>query len=82
MLGKFDSPDNLIDMIEKSNLQLLDITAEHSFSINLFPKLKRHDPFDRILLSQAKIDGMAFMTSDKFLLGLGDTEVEMFDATK
>ncbi len=36
-----------------------------------FESLVGHDPFDRMLLAQARSEGMIFLTADKKLLGLG-----------
>lgn len=39
------------------------ITSEHAVSTDLLPTIHR-DPFDRILVSQAMIEGMTLLTSD------------------
>jgi PIN domain nuclease of toxin-antitoxin system len=70
MLGKlsFDiSPEVLID---KLGVNILDFTADHAVGVGGFPELKSHDPFDRMLLSQAKLEGLTLLTSDQKLLAL------------
>lgn len=80
MIGKLKAPDNLLDAIRKSNLTFLEITSEHAYSIDQFPLLKNHDPFDRLLLSQALVDSLEFITADQHLLGLKDIGVKITDA--
>ena len=80
MLGKLKAPKNLIDTIMKSNIKFLNMNSEHAFSIDLFPDLKKHDPFDRLLLSQAKLEDVLFVTADGFLLDLKDSGVQICDA--
>ncbi|WP_027187099.1 type II toxin-antitoxin system VapC family toxin [Desulfovibrio cuneatus] len=42
----------------------LPITAQHTLAVNDLPALHK-DPFDRILLAQAKCEGFWLLTSDK-----------------
>ncbi len=70
MLGKLKVPSNLLEVIERSNIKFLDITAAHADAIKKFPKLKKHDPFDRLLLAQSRTEGLPLLTADKFLLRL------------
>ncbi|MCL2603030.1 MAG: type II toxin-antitoxin system VapC family toxin [Defluviitaleaceae bacterium] len=44
----------------------LSITANHALAINQLPKIHK-DPFDRILLAQAMVENMRFLTSDALL---------------
>lgn len=41
----------------------LPITSEHTVAIDLLPPLHR-DPFDRILVSQALVEGITLLTTD------------------
>ncbi|MFT3876275.1 MAG: type II toxin-antitoxin system VapC family toxin [Propioniciclava sp.] len=52
----------------------LPVTAEHAHSIGT-TELPHHDPFDRILLTQATVEGLTFITADQVLLGLGRDDV-------
>jgi PIN domain nuclease of toxin-antitoxin system len=36
----------------------------------MFPTLRKHDPFDRMLIAQAKVEEMILLSSDGVLLGL------------
>lgn len=59
----------IADLCNKSGFLLLDITAVHIYGLrNLTIKpgkeLYNHDPFDRILLSQAKSENMKLFSHD------------------
>lgn len=46
----------------------LPITSEHAVSTDQLP-LANKDPFDRILVAQAMVEGITLLTADKKLLG-------------
>lgn len=46
----------------------LGLTSEHAVSIDRLPDLHR-DPFDRILVAQALVEGLTLVTSDEKLNG-------------
>lgn len=71
MLGKLKVPTSLGDKLVEQGLTILDVTAEHAEGIAAFPELARHDPFDRLLISQAATTGMTLLTADNILLELG-----------
>ncbi|HEX4322686.1 MAG TPA: type II toxin-antitoxin system VapC family toxin [Acidobacteriaceae bacterium] len=48
----------------------LPVTIQHGETVRSLP-LHHHDPFDRMLVAQAMIEGLIFVTSDKFLLLYG-----------
>jgi PIN domain nuclease of toxin-antitoxin system len=70
MLGKISVPEHLHELLVGQGLELMPITAEHAAGIRAFPELVRHDPFDRLIASQANIEGMRLLTADRVLLGL------------
>jgi PIN domain nuclease of toxin-antitoxin system len=70
MLGKLESPADLLDSITAAGLRVLAFDELHADAITTFQNLGRHDPFDRMLLAQAKVENMIFLTSDEILLGL------------
>jgi len=41
----------------------LPVTAEHALKVHLLPYLHK-DPFDRLLLAQARVEGLLLLTSD------------------
>jgi PIN domain nuclease of toxin-antitoxin system len=66
-LGKLDSPDNLLELIEHHRFQSLPITIPHTMEIATMPKV-HSDPFDRLLAAQAKHERFTLVTRDKQLL--------------
>jgi len=71
MLGKLDVPVGLPGRLVAQGLALLDVSAEHAEGLREFPELCRHDPFDRLIVSQAAGEGLQLVTADRVLLGLG-----------
>lgn len=53
-----------------SNFDLLPITAEHAELAGALP-LHHTDPFDRMLVAQARIEGLVLLTQDRKLLPYG-----------
>lgn len=49
-----------------NDYQEVSITTSHTVAVNNFPLIHK-DPFDRILLAQAKTEGMFFLTANKIL---------------
>jgi PIN domain nuclease of toxin-antitoxin system len=62
-LGKLDAPDDLPARIEASGFELLAVSAEHAWSLRTLPSHHR-DPFDRLLIAQAQVEGLAVVTAD------------------
>ncbi|MBW3360812.1 type II toxin-antitoxin system VapC family toxin [Streptomyces microflavus] len=65
-LGKLDGPDDLAERVRDSQFTSLPITAGHGVRAGRLPGLHR-DPFDRILVAQAQIEGMTVVTRDKWI---------------
>lgn len=66
-LGKlelFDGLEATFKAMERSNLRMLELTREHVLTLATLPTHHR-DPFDRILIAQAKHEGMSVLTGDK-----------------
>jgi PIN domain nuclease of toxin-antitoxin system len=68
MLGKLVVPDDLADRLAGLGVEGLPFTAAHARGITQFDGLVRHDPFDRMLLAQASVDGLRFVTGERRLL--------------
>lgn len=78
MLGKVRVPESPAEAAQRAGLIELPFRAEHAATLPAFPDLVRHDPFDRMLLTQAQAEGLDLLTSDRVLL---DLELEwMWDA--
>lgn len=71
MVRKLKLELDMKQSISDAGLALLDFRAEHADAIENFPSLVRHDPFDRMLLAQAHVERLTFLTADETLLGLG-----------
>ena len=66
-LGKVKFPDNLVAEIGRSGFKPLEISLEHARGITQ-AVLPHRDPVDRLLLSQAHYEQLAFVTADEFIL--------------
>lgn len=71
MLGKLTLPDDFAGLLLEQGIASLAVTAEHASGISKFPELLRHDPFDRLLVSQARLERLDLLTADRVLLGQG-----------
>jgi PIN domain nuclease of toxin-antitoxin system len=61
-------------VIQDLKLQSLDVTHRHAIEVGRLPK-HHHDPFDRMLVAQARVEGMTLLTSDR---NLRKYDVEQF----
>ena len=71
MIGKLKVGPRLTALITESGYIPLDYGFKAGDALTEFPELLRHDPFDRMLLAQAKAEGLFLMTADRTLLALG-----------
>lgn len=71
MIGKVRLPDDFVAAVRDQGLQGLPFTEAHADALARFETLARHDPFDRMLLAQAVVEGVPFATADQRLLELG-----------
>ena len=62
-LGKLDIPPNFRQILEQQPFEFLAITIEHSHAAGGLPAIHR-DPFDRMLIAQAKTEGFTILTRD------------------
>lgn len=61
--GKLQAPDDWVSGIKAQDFQLLPFEAEHALAVSGLP-LHHHDPFDRALLAQARIEKLRLVTAD------------------
>lgn len=75
-LGKLDFsiplPQKVREQQEKNHIQLLSITEEHIYALQQLPHHHR-DPFDRLLVAQAKMNDLVLVTHD--------TNIHKYDVT-
>jgi len=71
-IGKLPLPQPaipyLLRQMEKNGLELLPIRTSHLSALEQIPPLHR-DPFDRMLVAQAKAESMLMLTSDPKIKG-------------
>ena len=64
-LGKLDVPEDFPELIRsREDLWLLPIEVEHVWRVRRLPHHHR-DPFDRLLVAQASVEGLTLMTRDR-----------------
>jgi PIN domain nuclease of toxin-antitoxin system len=68
--GKLKLPDSFRDKIDVAGFEVLPVTAEHALAVAALPKL-HGDPFDRMLVAQAKLERLTLMTRDARLAQYG-----------
>ncbi|MBU4271307.1 MAG: type II toxin-antitoxin system VapC family toxin [Planctomycetes bacterium] len=66
-LGKLDAPDNLGEALDDCRFSTLSVTIEHAQAIRELP-IHHHDPFDRMLVAQTKVEGLTIVTRDSEIL--------------
>jgi len=75
-LGKLEVPEDLAEMIEDSGFELLSITYSHAWAVKELPLEHHKDPFDRLLVAQAKVEGLTLITRDENLKQYGIPIIE------
>lgn len=70
LVGKIALPARWAERVAQQGLRSLPFTAAHADRLADFPELARHDPFDRMLLAQARSEGLDLLTADRRLLSL------------
>jgi PIN domain nuclease of toxin-antitoxin system len=62
-LGKLTGPPDLFDVLDRSGLVELPIRSRHAAEAGRLPLLHR-DPFDRMLVAQARCEGLTLLSRD------------------
>jgi PIN domain nuclease of toxin-antitoxin system len=62
-IGKLTEPENLPEIVIDAGFRHLPITTEHAMVAGRLPLLHR-DPFDRMLIAQARCEGLTLVTRD------------------
>jgi PIN domain nuclease of toxin-antitoxin system len=62
-LGKLKIPKNFRKVLDEQPFEFLDITVEHAHAVGDLP-LHHRDPFDRMLIAQAKVKNLTIITRD------------------
>lgn len=66
-LGKLQAPDDMDRVIEEEGFEKLAIDCNHGEAAPTLPPLHR-DPFDRMLIAQAQMEGLILVTADEKIL--------------
>lgn len=62
-LGKLDSSTDFYEIIQQQGFEIIPITPDHAYAVGDLP-MHHRDPFDRMLIAQAKSEGFAVITHD------------------
>lgn len=63
-IGKLSVPVELRERILRSGMRILGLSPEHGLGVSELP-LHHRDPFDRLLIAQARHEGLTIVTSDE-----------------
>ena len=69
-LGKLEVTENYLALLLGAGAQALPITIDHAAAVERLPWHHR-DPFDRILVAQAGLEGAALVSRDEALAAYG-----------
>lgn len=69
-LGKLDAPPDLLAQLERAGVDLVSITPRHADRVGTLP-MRHRDPFDRLLVAQADVDGLVLISADTELSEYG-----------
>ncbi len=75
-LGKLEAPADLEEQIRATDVQILDLRWSHAWAAGEIA-LHHKDPFDRMIIAQARLEGMVLITADR---RLGEYNVPMIYA--
>jgi PIN domain nuclease of toxin-antitoxin system len=70
---KIEKLNDFYQSLDESSLSELPFHSTHALALSRFKQLAKHDPFDRLIVSQAAAENLGLITSDRVLLGLGLT---------
>ena len=63
-LGKLNAPQNYLEALERYRFTPLDISSVHALAVEHLPN-HHNDPFDRLLIVQATLEGLTLVTRDE-----------------
>jgi PIN domain nuclease of toxin-antitoxin system len=62
--GRLEAPDDLLGALEANDFDSLSITVAHALAAGGLPE-HHSDPFDRMLIAQARTEGLTLITVDR-----------------
>lgn len=63
-IGKLETVPNVSQALTSTGYLILPIRPEHAEAVRHLP-LHHHDPFDRLLITQAQLEGLTIVTADR-----------------
>ncbi len=63
-IGKLRLPANLREHVLASGVRILSLAPEHGLDLATLP-MHHRDPFDRLLIAQARREGLTIVTADR-----------------
>lgn len=76
-IGKLDVPPDLVEYLGEMGLSVLGLTVAHAMAVAELP-LHHRDPFDRLLIAQARIEGLTLLSADRRIMAY---DINVVDAT-
>ena len=69
-LGKLEAPSDYLTLLDHYRFSPLDVTTEHTLAVETLADHHR-DPFDRMLVAQARVEGLTLVSNDARLAAYG-----------
>lgn len=63
-IGKLDIPANFQAQVTDAGVRTLALTPSHGLAVATLP-VNHRDPFDRLLIAQATVEGLSVVTADQ-----------------
>lgn len=77
-IGRLAISGDLLDATERAGFDELPVGFRHAAAVGELP-LHHRDPFDRMLVAQARVEGLSIATADPILASY---DVAVFDVTR
>lgn len=66
-IGKLELPANFDEVLAEQSFESLAVTVTHAHAVADLPMIHR-DPFDRMLVAQARVERLTLMSRDELIL--------------
>lgn len=63
-LGRFDPPDDLPERAVDQGFEIMAVEPAHAWAVRSLPTTDHRDPFDRMLVAQARVETMPIISAD------------------
>jgi PIN domain nuclease of toxin-antitoxin system len=77
-IGRLEVSGDLVDAAQQAGFDELPVTARHAAAIAELPP-HHGDPFDRMLVAQARVERVTLATADR---ALADYDVDLLDVAR